>query len=130
MKMTVSLVCETYITEPSDGSAVTRNDITCRIIYCSTSESPRARNESLIASDSPRSQSGRLGPCLSAAGVVQTGVPQVLEKIHSVRDRRSGKERNSILTVTVVGGGGDGVINCAVTVLHDRRSVRPVCWVR
>lgn len=38
MKMTVSLVCETYIREPCDGSPVTRDDITCRIIYCSTSE--------------------------------------------------------------------------------------------
>lgn len=38
MRMTVSLVCETFICEPSDGSPVTRDDITCRIIYCSTSK--------------------------------------------------------------------------------------------
>jgi hypothetical protein len=38
MKMTVSLVCETSIAKPRDGRPITRDDITCRIIYCSTSK--------------------------------------------------------------------------------------------
>jgi collagen type IV alpha-3-binding protein len=36
MKMTVSLTCETFIRQPAEGKAVTRDDITCKIIYCST----------------------------------------------------------------------------------------------
>lgn len=40
MKMTVSLTCETYIDPSSKGREITRDDITCRIIYCSTSKSP------------------------------------------------------------------------------------------
>ena len=38
MKMTVSLTCETYIRQPKDGQDLTRDDITCKIIYCSTSQ--------------------------------------------------------------------------------------------
>ena len=38
MKMTVSLTCETYIKQPAEGKKVTRDDITCKIIYCSTSK--------------------------------------------------------------------------------------------
>lgn len=34
----VSLTCETYINQPTDGRPVTRDDITCKIIYCSTSK--------------------------------------------------------------------------------------------
>ncbi|XP_074593278.1 ceramide transfer protein isoform X2 [Brevipalpus obovatus] len=36
MKMTVSMTCETFVNKPKNGSSITRDDLTCKIIYCST----------------------------------------------------------------------------------------------
>jgi collagen type IV alpha-3-binding protein len=36
MKMTVSLTCETYVRPSRNGGPITRDDITCKVIYCST----------------------------------------------------------------------------------------------
>jgi len=36
MKMTVSMTCETFINPDAKGREITRDDLTCRIIYCST----------------------------------------------------------------------------------------------
>ncbi|RWS13073.1 collagen type IV alpha-3-binding protein-like protein [Dinothrombium tinctorium] len=36
MKMTVSLTCETYIEPPANGCEINRDNLTCKIIYCST----------------------------------------------------------------------------------------------
>lgn len=36
--MTVSLTCETFIETPKEGQQITRDDLVCKIIYCSTSE--------------------------------------------------------------------------------------------
>ena len=36
MKMTVSMTCETYVPSLSPGRPLSRDDLTCKIIYCST----------------------------------------------------------------------------------------------
>ena len=33
--LTVCLMCQTFIDPPKDGAKVTRNDLTCKITYCS-----------------------------------------------------------------------------------------------
>ena len=33
--LTVCLVCQTYIEPPAEGKEVTRDDLTCKITYCS-----------------------------------------------------------------------------------------------
>lgn len=35
VSLTVSLVCQTYIEPPADGRPVGRDDLTCKITYCS-----------------------------------------------------------------------------------------------
>ena len=39
--LTVCLVCQTFIDPPKDGAQITRDDITCKITYCSVGESRR-----------------------------------------------------------------------------------------
>ncbi|XP_015792902.1 collagen type IV alpha-3-binding protein [Tetranychus urticae] len=36
MKMTVSLTCETFIETPKEGQQINRDNLVCKIIYCST----------------------------------------------------------------------------------------------
>jgi len=83
--MAVSLTCETYIDAAAQGREITREDITCRIIYCSTSESFSFFDGHLILIFFFYSQPWRMGSCLSPASPVQEGVSQVCQEVYSVR---------------------------------------------
>lgn len=36
--MTVSLVCQTFVDPPQENKEITRDNLTCRITYCSSSK--------------------------------------------------------------------------------------------
>lgn len=90
--LTVIMFCQTYV-HPSvvaaKGNQITRDDLTCKITYCSTgmyiAQSLMRQSRILISILFDCSESRRLGTCIRTPSGLQKRVSKVPQTIHRLR---------------------------------------------